>query len=100
MGLHICMVQRCPWPSIGRFWQGEGHRGSYLQGKNVDAARGLAFLINGNITISGGCPNPALDAETATQVSHALRRQTSAVVSDPLEEEGVLQSSYTLFDCI
>ena len=60
-----------------KLWQNRGHCGSYLQGKNVDAARGLAFLINGNITISGGCPNPALDAETATQVSRALRQHFS-----------------------
>ena len=54
--------------------QQQAHLGGCLQGKNVDAARGLAFLINGNITVSGGCPNPALDAETATQVSCALRQ--------------------------
>ena len=52
--------------------QKQAHHGDCLQGKNVDAARGLAFLINGNITVSGGCPNPALDAETATQVSCAV----------------------------
>ena len=30
-----------------------------LQGGNVDAARGLAYLLNANLTLSGGCPKPS-----------------------------------------
>ena len=39
-----------------------------MQGQKVDAARALAFLINSNLTLSGGCPNPPLDAGYAQQV--------------------------------
>ena len=39
-----------------------------LQGANVDAARGLAYLLNANLTISGGCPYPPLSARLAQEV--------------------------------
>ena len=39
-----------------------------LQGSNVDAARGLAYLLNANLTISGGCPYPPLSARLAQEV--------------------------------
>jgi hypothetical protein len=48
----------------------DSHRmcGMLLQGKKVDAARGLAYLLNANLTLSGGCPNPPLDPSFAQQV--------------------------------
>ena len=42
--------------------------GMLPQGKKVDAARGLAYLLNANLTLSGGCPNPPLDPSFAQQV--------------------------------
>ena len=42
--------------------------GMPLQSKKIDAARGLAYLLNANLTLSGGCPNPPLDPSFARQV--------------------------------
>lgn len=39
-----------------------------LQGSNVEAARGLAYLLNANLTISGGCPYPPLSARLSQEV--------------------------------
>ena len=38
------------------------------QGRQVDAARSLAYLLNANLTLSGGCPNPPLTEYFTDQV--------------------------------
>lgn len=38
------------------------------QGNQVDAARSLAYLLNANLTLSGGCPNPPLTEYFTDQV--------------------------------
>ena len=46
-----------------------------LQGEEVDAARGLAYLLNANLTLSGGCPNPPMSARLAQQVHPPLEER-------------------------
>lgn len=40
----------------------------FVQGYQVDAARSLAYLLNANFTLSGGCPNPPPTAFFTDQV--------------------------------
>ena len=49
--------------------------------------------MNGNITVSGGCPNPALDAETATQVSCAPRQHIICRTGSVLKEKVCCKAS-------
>lgn len=53
----------------------------YVQGNNAEAARALAYLVNGNMTLSGGCPIPppsgtlfAQQVRQAPKLSHGTLR--------------------------
>ncbi|CAL8463787.1 g3321 [Coccomyxa elongata] len=43
-------------------------------GNQVDAARSLAYLLNANLTLSGGCPNPPLTEYFTDQLGDAIVR--------------------------
>ena len=53
-----------------------------LQGGNVDAARGLAYLLNANLTLSGGCPYPPLSAHLAQEVHLPILETLPASIRD------------------
>ncbi|KAK9918821.1 hypothetical protein WJX75_007234 [Coccomyxa subellipsoidea] len=65
-------------------------------GYQVDAARSLAYLLNANFTLSGGCPNPPPTAFFTDQLGDAivravaLGRNTSDPTPQPLTLTGNL----------
>ena len=54
--------------SVTRAEQSDPWDCAVAQGRQVDAARSLAYLLNANLTLSGGCPNPPLTEYFTDQV--------------------------------